>query len=240
MKPSKCYIINEIEKMIVKNPRLSILDLGSGQSLNFTSLITTYPTITYTGLEPQLSEVAIAKKTFIHYPNASFLHTLGYEDTSNLLPAYDLVVSLSVLEHVKDLEKFLQFSASKAKTGGNIIHLYDLGHSLHPKSLKERLHVYLCGNRFTKKCIPETKFASYVDSDKVCTVLEKSNAHVTRVTNHCMRDHVKLIKYVEESAIQNTDLLTLAASEVLWASKIRSKTRRETLFPAVCIWGTKK
>ncbi len=68
---------------------------------------------------------------------------------------FDLVVSLSVLEHVKDLARFIQFASSPLAPRGRFIHLYGLGHALYPSSLKERIQVAICNNSLLAKLVPE-------------------------------------------------------------------------------------
>jgi hypothetical protein len=54
---------------------------------------------------------------------------------------FDLVISLSVVEHVKRLDRFLAVSVQAAREGGRVGHRYHLGHALSPSSLGERLRV---------------------------------------------------------------------------------------------------
>ena len=237
IKPSKFFVLKEVEEMIIKNPNLSILDLGSGKSLNFENIIKKYPSISYTGLEPFWTDFSFAKDKFAMCKNTQFINDLAYKDNSSLMPEYDLVISLSVLEHVKQLEKFLKFSSQKTISKGRCIHLYDLSHSLHPSSLKEKFQVWLCNHRFFKKFIPEHKFASYIDSNSVIQILKSSNLNLEKITQHNIPDHIKLLKSLEE--VSEETISNLAEKEVGWADLIHSKKKREELFPAVCVWFTK-
>lgn len=237
MKPSKYFLLKEIEKFIEMNPNLKILDLGAGQSLNFKKILEKYPSVSYTALEPNKSEHEKAKNNFAFLKNVKFINALAYEDNQYLDDSYDVVVSLSVLEHIKYLEKFLLFSAKKTAIGGHCIHLYDLGHALYPTSIKEKIHVFLCTNRLTKKVIPEIKFVSYVDSNHVIEVLKKGGLKHNNSTYHNMPNHVKMLKSIEN--INDSLISQISENEIEWSKKIKDKKILEKLFPSVCIWCQK-
>jgi len=235
-KPSKYYITQKIEEMAKEKPSMSILDLGSGKSLNFEKILKNFPQLSYTGIEPKKSDYEMAREKFKSRDNAVFINSLAYENNPLLKDQYDLVVSFSVLEHVKYLDKFLNFAAQKTKLGGTCIHLYDLGHALYPSSLKERLHVWLCSNSFTQKFIPETKFVCYLSSLVAEQKMKEMGLSIDRVTFHNSPDHVKLIKTVGE----DYELIKqISENEVVWSSKIKNRKQQEILFPAVCIWSRK-
>lgn len=236
-KPSKYFILQEIERMISENPNLRILDLGSGQSLNFKNLVEKYPTISYTGLEPNPSEHVLAQQHFVKCSNVILINALAYQDHPLLDATYDLVISLSVLEHVKNLKPFLDFSAQKTASGGHCVHLYDLGHALYPLSIKEKIHVFLCSNSVTRSWIPEIKFASYVNHDNVVKILDAAGAHHQKTTYHNMPNHVQMIKSSTE--LDMSLFKNLVNEEVSWATKITDTPIREKLFPSLCVWCKK-
>lgn len=236
MKPSKVFVIDEIEEMIKKNPNLSILDLGSGKSLNFENILNKYPDIKYVGLEPNKEEHIYAKEKFKNHKNANFVNGLAYKE-EGMPEEYDLVISLSVLEHVKNLEKFLKFSIEKTKNGGKCIHLYDLGHALYPHSLKEKIHVFLCSNKLTRKYVPETKFVSYVGSDFAEKTLEKFGGTKEKITYHNSPNHVEMIK--KSNSFTREEVAELAQKEIEWSQKIKDKKIKEKLFPSICLWFRK-
>jgi cyclopropane fatty-acyl-phospholipid synthase-like methyltransferase len=244
MKPSKFFVIGEIEKMLVQKPDLVVADLGSGKSKNFVELLKKYPQMRYVGFEPNVSEAAHAREVLKQFSNASIEGRLGYgEGEERWHEKFDVVVSLSVLEHVKDLDTFLEFSIDLLKQGGRIIHLYDLGHALYPSNIKERFHVALCNfsqkYSFVKKLIPETKFAAYVHLSHVKDVLQKNGIEVERVTWHNNPFLVALLKKIHIENINEILSLVSALEEKMSTTTNDVHTLEKTL-PAVCVWGTKK
>lgn len=235
-KSSKYYVLQQISGLAKINPQLRILDLGCGRALNFLPLLQRYPTISYTGIEPNPTEAALAKQHLAALPLAQVHTALAY--TSSAQGGFDVVVSLSVLEHVKNLERFLAFSVQQAKSGGQIIHLYDLGHSLSPSSLKERLQVWICNRDYLRRLVPETKVARYIDLPQVQRFLDQAGAKLERVTHHNLPDHVRLIKQLPETEVAR-HLPGLTDLELLLSPLVADQQQREQLFPAVCIWARK-
>ena len=243
MKPSKFFVINEIEKMLAEKPDLVIADLGSGQSKNFVGLLKKYPQMRYVGFEPNNSEATRAREVLKPFPLASVESRLGYTQGEETWKGnFDVVVSLSVLEHVKDLETFLQFSADLLKSGGRIIHLYDLGHALYPSNLKERLHVGLCNlskkYSFIKKLIPETKFAAYVNLSQVTDILQKNGVNIEKVTQHNNPSLVTLLKKSSGTTVDRVLPLICTLEEEIYKS-VTDESLLEKVLPSVCIWGRK-
>lgn len=219
---------------------LSILDLGSGQSRSFLTLLGRHPHTRYVGVEPSAVDAAVARELLSPFQNARIYTSLAYEPLRDEAP-FDIVLSLSVLEHVKQLERFIANSIAMTKTGGRVIHRYDLGHALRPSSLKERLQVFI-GNTMPG-LLPEHKFVRYVDPDDVVRMLEKHGAHVDAVTYHQMPDHKRFVKdFVPASSEAEALVTRLSAWEFDISPHLSSmpKATRESLFPAVCVWATKR
>lgn len=237
-KPSKFAVLARLEQLVEANPRARILDLGSGLSLNFQGLLARFPELEYTGIEPNAAIASRARETYRPYPKVQII--TGFAEAVARLPDdhYDLVVSLSVLEHVKHLEDFLLMSASKLKVGGLLVHLYDLGHSLHPSSFKERLQVWLCTNSFFSKLIPKQRFASYVSSQRVIKILRGGGLELDRVTYHNMPSLVSALKSMsDEEAKRLMPLIT--ELEAKMANCIEGEKMLERILPAVAIWAHK-
>lgn len=217
----------------------SLLDLGSGQSSRFSRFFERYPQLTYVGVEPNPSEAAIATKLLAGSSQATVYNRLAYDPVPGA--PFDICLSLSVLEHVKQLDRFLENSVAMTKRGGHIVHRYDLGHSLYPSSLKERFQVFL-GNRFPS-ILPEHKFVRYVDPDEVVRTLERAGARVTKITYHQMRDHKRFSK----EFVPASDEARHCAERVMdWEFDISPhlsvmpKAKREMLFPTICVWAMKE
>src|SRR3989344_2294822 len=157
MKPSKFYIREYIRQYLEKHGsgKTRCLDLGCGRAELLFPLVRGYPNFSYVGLEPHRADREKAEALYQGLPNASFVPSFAYARMANseTLGGFDFVISLSVLEHVKNLPAFLKFSVERTRSGGSIIHLYDLGHALYPKSLKEKIQVALCNNTFTRMFI---------------------------------------------------------------------------------------
>jgi cyclopropane fatty-acyl-phospholipid synthase-like methyltransferase len=236
----KQHSLRKIESALNIDKNFRILDLGCGESKNFIYLLEKYPEMYYIGIEPQKNEADKAARNLEKYKNARVYNTLAYEkidDWGN----FDLCISLSVLEHVKQLEKFLINSISSVKSGGHIIHRYDLGHALYARTLKEKFHVFL-GNNFPQ-ILPETKFVTYLDEKKVCQIMNDNGAAVKEVSYHQMPNHKHFLKLFND----NTEEKTSLAEELLdWEDKITKflpefdQRQRELLFPAITIWAEKK
>jgi 2-polyprenyl-3-methyl-5-hydroxy-6-metoxy-1,4-benzoquinol methylase len=237
---AKDFFVSLLHNELHLNGESRMLDLGSGQSRSFLPFLERFPTLTYIGVEPSRVDAAVARDLLKPFPNARIYDQLAYEPIAGE-PPFDLVVSLSVLEHVKQLERFLSNSVAMAKSGGHIVHRYDLGHALHPSSLKEQLQVFL-GNTFPW-VLPEHKFVSYVDPDHVALLLERHGASAERVTYHQMPNHKRFLKEFHPSTAE-AEILANALSEwELSASPhlgSMSKRSREELFPTIAIWALKE
>jgi hypothetical protein len=173
------------------------------------------------------------------HPRARVVTMLGYEGLPELDGRCDVVVSLSVLEHVKDLRRFLRFSAGKARPDGRIVHLYDLGHALYPGSVRERLRVAASTWRLTRPFVPETRFAAYVDRRSAEAWLREAGVAVERVTYHNMPGHVRLLKTLRPSPDGERLLDEIAELEVCAAAQLADAgpAALEALFPSACLWG---
>ena len=236
---TKQLIIAKLEKFIFANKNFKILDLGSGQSKNFLPLLKKYPDIFYVGVEPNKKEADTARELLKSFPNVKIYNKSACEEISGA-GEFDVCISLSVLEHVKPLKRFLENSVRIVKAGGQIIHLYDLGHSLYPNSLKEKIQIFL-GNNFPK-FLPENKFVSYLDEEKVKKIIKEAGAEIKEVTYHQMPNHKKLFSLISGGSLE---LDSLSRGIFEWEFKISkflsniNKKQREELFPSVCVWATK-
>jgi hypothetical protein len=145
-----------------------------------------------------------------------------------------MVFSLSVLEHVKSLPIFIDYSVRMARPGADVIHLYDLGHALYPSGLKERIQTKLCGTGLLR-FFPEHKVARYLATEDVRKLLEGS-CDIKEVTFHNMPSLVALSKRVVDEGLMRE----IVAFESAHAGKVADMKLREKLFPTVCFWTKKK
>jgi len=235
----KQYFISKLEEKLNINNDTKILDLGSGQSRNWISLLKKYPTLHYTGVEPQKKEADVAKDLLKDFQNAKIYNQLAHEFDGQ--GEFDICISLSVLEHVKQLEKFIANSVKSVKQGGIIIHRYDLGHALYSSSIKEKFQIFL-GNHFPK-VLPEKKFVRYLDEKDVRKMLEDNGAQVEKTTYSQMPNHKKLLKLIK---FDNKNKSNAMKKVFDWEDEIFEflvdidKKQRELLFPTITIWSRKK
>lgn len=238
MSDLKTVFLNTFEEDIRNGKIKSICDFGSGLSSNFIYLLEKYPHLEYVGIEPSQTHAEKARVALSRFSGARIYTASCYKPVADeRWGSFDLVVSLSVLEHVKQLELFLKMSVSAARAGGQIVHRYDLGHALFPSSLKERLQVFL-GNYFPK-LLPEHKFVSGVHPQAVVFMLETHKVTVERITYHQMPAFKKLFKLapdLPENLITDIVEWELAASP--FVEKI-DENERLRLFPSVAVWARK-
>lgn len=237
LKPSKYFILQELKKQFADSIEpISILELGAGKADIIARLLPDFPNINYTGIEPDPKTSAYAKEHLSTFANARIINKLAYGSQNPITEdsKFDLVISLSVLEHVKDLNSFFDFASQHTKSGGYNIHLYDLGHSLHPSSIKERIQVALC-NSFFRQYIPEHKIASYVSLDDVKGKLQNRGFAVEKVTYHNNPCNVSLLKLTDDI----DQLQTIAPQEPAFAEKLPDGVLKEKLYPSVCVWAVK-
>lgn len=241
---AKQLVIEKIESLMFPDKNLRILDLGSGQSKNFLSFLKKYPNTFYTGIEPNKKDADRASELLYDFPNAKIYNRSGYEIIDDL-GEFDICISLSVLEHIKQLDKFLENSVKNVRSGGQIIHFYDLGHALYPTSLKEMIQVFL-GNNFPK-ILPENKFVRYVDEENVKKILTKAGAEIKKVSYHQMPNLKKLfsllskkVSFIEEEIKEIEREFFLGEFKISKFLSSLNKKEKEKLFSSICIWAVKK
>lgn len=218
---------------------LRVLDLGCGDAAYVPTLLSKFPDLSYVGVEPIVASYEKAAALVGTLPNVTLHHRLGYDDIPGETDgSCDLVFSLSVLEHIKQLDRFIALSARYVAPGGTLVHRYDLGHALHPCSLKERLHVWV-GNTLPQ-VLPERQFVRYVPEPTVRESFSRHGVRPTKTTYHQLRSHKLLEKHFKNSNSVIVDEL------YAWEERFQNDiltipvTERERLFPAVAVWGVKE
>jgi len=239
-KPSKYHfqtrLIERLEGERSSGKEFRVLEIGSGTSEVAHALLTRFPFLRYVGIEPDPVSVAKARERLKGIDRATVIHGFGYggEKRPELERPFDMVFSLSVLEHVKDLPTFIDYSVKMARPGADVIHLYDLGHALYPSGLKERIQTKLCGTGLLR-IFPEHKVARYLATEDVRKLLEGS-CDIKEVTFHNMPSLVALSKRVVDEGLMRE----IVAFESAHAGKVADMKLREKLFPSVCFWTKKK
>lgn len=132
---AKLYCLNWIDNYVKDKKEITILDLGSGISLNFVSLLKKYSSIHYTGVEPSPKAVKVAKNR-LEGLNATIINDNGYNLFQKLAAKFDIITSFSALEHVYRRRDYLNSAKECLKPHGYFLINYDAGHFI---SGKERL-----------------------------------------------------------------------------------------------------
>ena len=233
------HVVGEAYKRAAVGRPLRVVDVGCGTAAYVPGLVEQFPDIQYVGIEPIKASFAAAQQYTDPIPQATVHFGLAYDALQQYQDgSFDLIISLSVLEHVKRLPEFIAFCDRYLVPGGQMVHRYDLGHALHTHSWKEWLHVRL-GN-YTPWLLPETQFVRYVPEAEVRTCYHTQGITVTGVTYHQTPTHKHLEKLLRDT---NTEVITdLFAWEMKYQSDIVSipVDKRESLFPAIAVWGEKK
>ncbi len=232
-------VVGEVVERAAASRAPRILDVGCGTAGYVPELLKAYPHIEYVGVEPIPSSFAAAEKNLAGIKNATVHFQLGYDTIPNEADAsFDGVLSLSVLEHIKQLDRFIALSAKYLATSGLVVHRYDLGHALYPHSRKERLHVWL-GNT-VPSILPERQFVRYVPEYEVREYLTRHGVTPVKTTYHQMPNHKRLEKELTQSS--TTAMAELFAWEMSHQSDWQQipLPTRELLFPAVAVWGEKR
>lgn len=236
----KKVFVEKIEERIKENPTIKILDLGCGDASNLIWLLKKYPELTYLGIEPGQAASEKARKNLSKFKNAKIINSSAYE-TSKEYRDFDLVYSLSVLEHVKDIDRFLKNSVDSLKSGGELIHRYDLGHVLYPSSSKEWLQGIL--SKYFTRLLPESKVIRHIDIDWLRGALEGYGLRIDNISYHQMPNHKEFLKKFKT---KTEEAEKLARDIVDWEYKVSpylgemEQIDKEKLFPSVCVWAKKK
>jgi hypothetical protein len=145
-----------------------------------------------------------------------------------------------VLEHVKRLSDFIEFSARYVSRGGLVMHRYDLGHALHPHNFRAWFHVQL-GN-YVPWTLPERQFVRYVPESEVIALYKKFGITHTETTYHQMLGHKEIEKvktpHVEKQAEAVATIFAWEQSnqDLFRAMSLRD---REYYLPAIAVYGQK-
>ena len=237
---SKTFFIEKIiEESAVPSPR--VLELACGTAQYMREVLNTHPDISYVGVEPNPSSFAEARETIGNLPNVQIHNQLGYGTLRGIEPeSFDIVFSMSALEHIKNLKAFIEMSGRYLKKGGLLVHRYDLGHALYPTSLKEKVHVFL-GNA-VPWMLPVRKFVRYVSEEEVTALCASVGCKPFKTTYHQMPNG----KAFEKLAVQNESLGEASKELTEWEWRHEAVfaqiglPAREKLFPAVAVWSRKK
>jgi SAM-dependent methyltransferase len=228
------WVVEEAVKRAPTGRPLRVLDVGCGTASYVPGLLEQFPNITYVGIEPIPASFKKAQEYTKDIAGASVHFGLAYDALEGYEPgSFDLIISLSVLEHVKRLPKFIAFCDQYLAPGGLMVHRYDLGHALYSHSWKEWLHVRM-GN-YTPWVLPEIQFVRYVPESEVRAVYQQYHITPIKSTYHQMPNHKALEKHVQAAEVIKELFAWEVAHQATFA--VIPTTTREKLFPAIAIWG---
>jgi len=216
-----------------------VLDLGCGTGQIFVDVLRRHSNVAYTGVDQDGYALRHARDTIGKYDNVTLNAGFGEAFSGD---GFDLVLSLSVLEHVKRLKPFLATSVGLTKPGGRIVHRYDLGHALTPSTQGERLRVAVA--RRLPVVVPASRFTTYPDQRTVVDQLrnlEIDGITVTQCQMPCLKAAMNHIDpTASTSAALAQRIIDLEAD--LWETVGRSlpDEQRDRLFPTVTISGYRR
>ena len=223
-----------------------VCDLGSGDSRNWNEILSKYPNVEYWGFEIDKGALDIARRT-LNFGSRVHLN-LGFSESidKKYNGFFDIVISMSVLEHVKYIDSFIRRSVEMAKPNGEIIHRYDLGHYYYPSSLKERLLVHLC-RRFPT-IMPANKFTTYYSPHKIIEILESNHCLISSVRQTQMptlKSISKILSRIQDKNLENIniDLHHMFEHEACLyqlCNSYLSDTALEYFFPTIEIYARKQ
>lgn len=216
-----------------------VLDLGCGNGQSLADALVRHPNVLYTGVDQNAASMRKARATIGHYENVTLRH--GFGETFGA-DGFDLVMSLSVLEHVKRLRSFLATSVRLTKPGGRLVHRYDLGHALAPSSPGERLRVAVA--RRLPAAVPAARFTTYPDQRRIVDQLRELGIDDIRITQGQMPGLKGAMNHIDRGAPASAELVKriIELERDLWQQigSTLDEAQRDRLFPAITIAGRRR
>lgn len=107
--------------------RINILDIGIGTASYYVELMQKCQNIHLTGIDQHTSTINVAKDVLREFGSRVILYNKDFKDLENL-KSFDIIVSLSVIEHIRNLHYYSNYIAGKLKDDGFAIVGQDWGH----------------------------------------------------------------------------------------------------------------
>jgi trans-aconitate methyltransferase len=220
---------------------IKVLDLGSGTSKDFVQILNKYPNIHYTGIEYRRKSLEKARVLLGDNKNVSLLNNFGEKTKGQFEDHFDVTLSLSVLEHVKNLSEFLLTSVFSTKPGGYVIHRYDLGHALHSDSMLEIFKVWLCKNY--PILIPASRFTTHPSQIQIVEILKNAGIEIQNIVHSQLPSLKALINNID----WRNDCSTSIGKQIIDIDEELAQlmvsqldiSLREQFFPTITIYGRK-
>lgn len=195
---AKLFCLNWIEQIIQqKGESIRILDAGCGRAANFIELLRRYPSVTYTGIEPNPAACVTAQRNLEGF-KATIINDYAYDIMGRLVDSpFDIVVSFSVFEHVYRRQRYLDSVVDCMHDDGYFLINYDAGHFMAPATLKEAakniigpLIAPLGMERYYQRFVPEADFRLMLDrAGLFITEVKSFNTRMKGIHKHVPDAH---------------------------------------------------
>lgn len=137
---AKLYCLDLIDRRAAEADSLRVLDLGCGDGRNFVELLRRRPNVAYVGFDPSREAVDEARRKL---GGLDAQVDQGEVYALHLDPPADVVVSFSVLEHVRRRGDYLAAVAANLAPAGVALVNYDAGHFGQDATLVDRVKTSL-------------------------------------------------------------------------------------------------
>ncbi|MDO9356967.1 MAG: class I SAM-dependent methyltransferase [Solirubrobacteraceae bacterium] len=215
---------------------VSVLDLGCGTCKAVEGALREHPNVSYVGVEQDAAALAQARRLIGDLPTVQLQEAFGEQFSGG---TFDLVISLSVLEHVKYLDAFLETSVRAVRPGGTLMHRYDLGHALTPSTLGERLRVAVA--RRVPAAVPAARFTTSPDATAIVRRLGELGIVDLTVRQAQAPSLKAAMNRIDQSTPEGQRLAAdvVALDARLWdeLSPALKPEARDRLFPAIIVTG---
>ena len=121
---AKSWIVRDLLRRSAGEPRVTVCDLGCGEGGDWPAVLADHPELELIGYDPSPKSVARARERL----SSTSARLFTGPHPPDLPDQVDFVVSLSVLEHVRDRRNYLATAGDSLKAGGVFYLTYDDGH----------------------------------------------------------------------------------------------------------------
>ncbi len=176
---AKDWILQQISQRVTAQ-KLRICDLACGTGAVWKQFLIAHPHVTYIGYDFNPVSISTAQELFRDVSNASF-QLADVQKLQVEKHGFDIVTTLSSLEHVVRIDQFLQVLFSLLKQGGYAYINYDSGH-FRSTRLKEKIMIPL--GQLLARLGYEQLYMKHVSDRAVILLLERLGMRVLDVRKH--------------------------------------------------------
>ena len=192
------YLENKLKK---GNGKLRVLDIGAGTGGDWGKLLNEYSNLELHLWEPYIESEKILRKS-LKYSKVIF-----HENLEVIEEKIEIILSLSVLEHVKDRDKHFKLVSKLLDKGGSYICNFDDGHfryeskniwkfSSNKIALSETYRTLL--SKLFKKWYSVGKYQSKVDLEQIFKIAHKYGLRIDKVDFRNLGELKGLCKNIEK------------------------------------------